>query len=102
MLIIDVHNAIAGIPDRCSPGNVVRVTLRTVERDGHTPEPAPPVAKPAQWPRAVASRESQPEALACQFQVSTRTLPDVRTRARRPPRPFSAASAPGPKASSIQ
>jgi Rrf2 family protein len=48
MLMIDVRNAIAGILDRYSLGDVVTVTMRKMERDGLVPATAAPrkAAKP--------------------------------------------------------
>lgn len=48
MLMIDVRNAIAGILDRYSLGDVVTVTMRKMERDGLVPAAAAPrkTAKP--------------------------------------------------------
>jgi len=40
MLMIDVRNAIAGILDRYSLGDVITVTMRKMERDGLVPGPA--------------------------------------------------------------
>lgn len=47
MLMIDVRNAIAGILDRYSLGDVVTVTMRKMERDGLTPAAATPARQSA-------------------------------------------------------
>jgi Rrf2 family protein len=55
MLMIDVRNAIAGILDRYSLGDVVTVTIRKMERDGmvpHTVAPPKPAAKGKKQPPA--------------------------------------------------
>jgi Rrf2 family protein len=54
MIMIDVRNAIAGILDKYSLGDVVTVTMRKLERDGIIPAAAPrplPAKKKAAAPR---------------------------------------------------
>jgi Rrf2 family protein len=54
MIMIDVRNAIAGILDKYSLGDVVTVTMRKLERDGLipvAPEPKPAVRKKTAAPR---------------------------------------------------
>ena len=51
MLMIDVRNAIAGILDRYTLGDVVTVTIRKMERDGLMAEAEPPAPKPVRKPR---------------------------------------------------
>ena len=58
MLMIDVRNAVAGILDRYSLGDVVTVTIRKMERDGLVPQSAP-APKPA--PKAKRQPPAQPK-----------------------------------------